>query len=50
LNSPEEEDSDLMEIEFDDIIFECKKRKRDETSENDYNETSKRTYYMCDDP
>jgi len=49
-NSPEEEDSDLMEIEFDDIIFECKKRKRDETSENDYNETSKRTYYMCDDP
>ena len=49
-NSPEEEDSDLMEIEFDDITLECKKRQRDETSENDYNETSKRTHYMCDDP
>ena len=49
-NSPEEEDSDLMEIEFDDITIEYKKRKRDETGENDYNETSKRTHYMCDDP
>ena len=49
-NSPEEEDNDLMEIEFDDITSECKKRQRDETSENDYNETSKRTHYMCDDP